>query len=475
VFRYFRLFRSFSSSSPKEIKMKSRLLHSFIICLTLTALAWPQSQSHIAISGRWNLTLENADWRIETPADLRVEYSGRARLVLLGPTDGAEGLYLGQLTGQQLSLTGQGLHGETALTLQAGGDLISGQLIEAGVRTEVRGRRAPPIQPEVSVKDYAMLGEAVWNGVNLHFYQLRPDGVDWNAVRDRSLPEIRAARDDGAVTVAIRRMLSQLQVSRVDFYLAGDGEGRFRKNSRVEWQSLSNETGYLALRDFSSEDLMSYDRELDRAMDEASKRPGLIVDLRHNRGDNLEAALAALNFILPEGRPVAYVANREALARLKVASIDQLDPASLPASFVDNQITLSKFQGAGMYLAGGKYKRPYRGKMAVLIDETCSGSCEIFAAALKEAGVATLIGRRTHGSVSFSSLVTFTFGNKMFSMARTEVKGWRMKLPSMNIRTAKGDRLEGRGVEPDVAVEISNTVDAELARAIEWITNDKRF
>ncbi len=436
--------------------------------LSLLSPGLSQTVDLNSISGRWTLTLETDLRRDQMPVDLQVDKQGVARLVLLGPTDGDDGLYEGKLIGDQLSLTGRFSGFPAELSLKLNASRLTGRMTSQAMTAQVEARRVNAGASEVPVKQYKMLGEAVWNGVDLYFYDTRFNGVDWVAVKDSHLPGIGNARNEGELAIAIRRMLRELRVSNLNFFLSTGLPTRLLKVDRLIWKSLSPDAGYLAIRDFSPDNLWDFDKQLDRAMDELGKYPGLVVDLRGNRGENLEAALAALNFLLPEGRSVAYFATRDGLARLGVNSIDQINPASLPASFVDNTLAVSKFQGAGMYLAGGKYKRPYLGRIAVLIDEGCRGSCEVFAAAMKEAGVATLIGRRTPGAVLFSSPVSFIFV-KWIRVVRSQVKGWRMDLPQMEVRTARGLKLEGHGVEPEIAVERSAGVDAELTRALQWL------
>ncbi len=426
-----------------------------------------------SLNGRWNLVVETDLRRSEILADLRIEKNGTARLVILSPTDGEDGLFSGRITGVQLQLKGQYERSMTELDLTVAGDRISGNMAGDNRRLEIHGRRAQSISSEVSVGQYPKVFEAVWNGVSQYFYDPRLNGVDLAAIRQRHLPRVKAARNDGELAVAIRRSLRELNASHTEFSLSTGNRTTKLKSERVVWKQLAPNVGYVALPDFTADDLKSFDAMLDRAMDEAVKRPALVLDLRGNRGENLEAALAALNFALPEGRSIAYFATRDGLTRLGVSSIDQVDPSSLPAAFVDNQIGVSKFQGAGMYLAGGKYKRPYRGRVVVLIDETCLGSCELFAAAMKEAGVATLIGRRTRGALLFSSPVTFTFAVLMPAF-KSDVKGWRMDLPVMDLRTAAGKKIEGKGVEPDVLVERGASGDAELARALQWLEESNR-
>jgi C-terminal processing protease CtpA/Prc len=460
--------------------MKRQLISSFIgrlvlltVFLTCALITPAQSFKPELMNGRWNLVVENDLWRSEMAADLRVESDGAAKLVILAPADGEDGLFNGAVTGDRLWLKGRYERSNAEFDLKLTGNGVSGKMAGDNWSVEVQGHRAQIGGSEVSVKRYGMLFEAVWNGVSKYFYDPKLNGVDPATVRQRYLPQVKAARNDGELTVAIRQSLRELRTSHTEFFLSTGTPPTKLKNDRVAWKQLAPDVSYLALLSFTAEDLQQFDKMIDRAMDEVVKRPALVLDLRGNRGENLEAALAALNFLLPEGRSVAYFATRDGLTRLGVSSIDQIDPSSLPAAFVDNQIGVSKFQGAGMYLAGGKYKRPFRGRIVLLIDETCAGSCELFAAAMKEAGAATLIGRQTKGALLFSTPVTFTFA-KMMSVFKSDVKGWRMDLPTMDIRTAGRKKIEGNGVEPDVTADRSTSSDAELARALQWLEEKKR-
>jgi hypothetical protein len=461
----------------KQTKAIKHFVCFVIFVCFVFSLQFPDTHSQSlgpqSLNGRWNLTIEDDLRRSEILADLRIENSGTARLVILSPTGGEDGLFTGGIAGDRLQFKGRYDQSIVEIDLTATGGRISGKMAGDRLRVGIQGQRASASSPEVSRGQYSKVFEAVWNGVGMYFYDPRLNGADLAGIRQRHLPRVKTARNDGELAVAIRRSLSELKSSHTEFSLSTSHQTTKLKVDRVLWKELSPNVGYLALHDFNADDLRDFDAALDRAMDEAVRRPGLVLDLRGNMGVNLEAALAALNFILPEGRSIAYFATREGLTRLGVASIDQIDPASLPAAFVDNQIGVSKFQGAGMYLAGGKYKRPFRGRIALLIDENCLGSCEWFAAAMKEAGVASLIGRRTRGAALFPSPVTFSFAVFMPAL-KSDVKGWRLDLPMMDLRTAGKMKIDGRGVEPDIVVERAGVGDADLARALQWLDERNR-
>lgn len=443
------------------------------LLIACSLIAPSQDLNLESLRGRWSLVSETDQRQSEMIADLHIDPNGKAKLVILSAAHGDDGIFTGKLTGQQLLLNGQYEGSEAKLELTFTHDRASGKMMGDQWSTNISGQRVQVIASEIPVSRYEMLFDAVWNGVSKYFYDPKLNGVNLAAVRQRHLPHVKAARSDSELVIAIRQSLRELHSADTDFLLSTGRPMTKLKTDRVTWKSLSPGMIYLSISNFIGDDLRQFDAMLDRAMDEVSKHQALVLDLRGNRGENLEAAMAALNFLLPEGRSIAYFATRDGLARLGVSSIDQIDPPSLPAAFIDNQIGISKFQGAGMYLAGGKYKRPYLGRMVVLVDESCAGSCELFAAAMKESGAATLIGRRTRGALLSSSPVTFT-SVKWIPMFKSDIKGWRMDLPMMDLRTAGRMKIEGKGVDPDVVVERSSTDDAELKRAVQWLAETKR-
>ena len=446
-----------------------------LFCLLVGPSCFAQTVSIEQLNGRWNLILETGSRRVEMPADLRLGADGNAALVFLGAVAGEEGIYLGRLTGNQLSLKGRQERALSELTLTLSVDRLRGTMVAESVKYAVSGERVPALVPEVPARQYELLLNAVWQGVKRYYVNPRLNGIDWNGVRLRHLAAVKASRHDGEMAVAMRRMLRELGASHLDFFLAAENSATTLKTQRVEWRELTKDIGYLALPEFSADDLQAFDRLLDQAIFESGKYRSLVIDLRGNRGENIEAALGALNIVMRESHPIAYFATREGLARLGVSSLDQVRPESLPTAFIDEYAKIRGFRGAGMYLGGGKCRLPYPGRLVLLVDENCMGSCEVFAAAMKDSGEATLIGRRTRGSILFSSQVHFTLTTVTpVSIFRNQVRGWRLDLPIMDIRTARGRKIEGQGIEPDVPLPADTDENADLTRVIEWLAARKQ-
>ncbi|NNE70548.1 MAG: peptidase S41, partial [Rhodothermales bacterium] len=106
------------------------------------------------------------------------------------------------------------------------------------------------------------------------------------------------------------------------------------------------------------------------------------------------------------------------------------------------------------------------GKVAVLVDATASSATFYLAKAIKEAGVAPLIGQQTGGSLkglNAGQMVFLTLPNS----------GIAVDLPLIGSRPSEPG--PDRGVEPDVWVEptveaIAAGQDLEVEAALAWFT-----
>jgi carboxyl-terminal processing protease len=97
----------------------------------------------------------------------------------------------------------------------------------------------------------------------------------------------------------------------------------------------------------------------------------------------------------------------------------------------------------------------------VLVDELSASSSEEFAGGLQAIGRAVVVGGRTRGSVLIADFAQLPNGATfVYAVALT--------------RLADGTMLEGRGVIPDIEVELDRDlllqgVDLQLEAAIEYI------
>ena len=106
--------------------------------------------------------------------------------------------------------------------------------------------------------------------------------------------------------------------------------------------------------------------------------------------------------------------------------------------------------------------QPFHGRTVVLINEHSHSAAEMVASFAKENHLATLVGTRTAGEV---------LGGANFKLPG----GYVLRMPVAGWYTWNGECIEGKGVEPDVAVEntpevLASGIDAQLQKALEVVT-----
>jgi carboxyl-terminal processing protease len=151
--------------------------------------------------------------------------------------------------------------------------------------------------------------------------------------------------------------------------------------------------------------------EIQKALREfiKSKKKKLILDLRGNPGGYLESAVGISSYFLPLGKTIV----RE--------------------SFGDGHEEVYRSSGKEI----GSFTRD---RFVVLVDQGSASASEILAGALKEHGVATVIGATTFGKGSVQELVKIEGGASL----KVTVARWL---------TPNGTSISEGGLAPDIAVE----------------------
>ncbi len=187
---------------------------------------------------------------------------------------------------------------------------------------------------------------------------------------------------------------------------------------------------HIALYEFTSDSANLFDQALARFRTSGSKK--LIVDLRGNPGGYLDAAVAIASHFLPRG------------ADIVTEDFGGKEPSNVHTSF-----------GYGDVPAGTK--------IVVLIDGGSASASEIFAGALQDARVATLIGTKSFGKGSVQTLMDLDEGSLKVTVAR-----WI---------TPAGNWIMGNGITPDIivpftAADTAAKRDPQMLRATTFLTAD---
>ena len=193
---------------------------------------------------------------------------------------------------------------------------------------------------------------------------------------------------------------------------------------RMETRELSDGILYLRFDVFSYRSL----HWLSEQLKSHARAPGVVVDLRNNHGGNLLALDVALAEFFPEMISAGHLIRRSGSTR---------ENLSLP------------------WLSAH-----YSGRVVILADHFTASAAEIFSHVMQQHRRATIIGRRTAGAVIVSRDYPLPGGG-------------RLQVPVTDYVGNDGQRLEGRGVTPDLVrpaltlAELRGRKDPDLAEAVQ--------
>jgi carboxyl-terminal processing protease len=220
---------------------------------------------------------------------------------------------------------------------------------------------------------------------------------------------VSAANLDAATTQLRGRPGSDVRLSVRRGQAPATLEFRLQR-SLVELPSVAAElvapgVGYLRISEFTDGTASEVDAAMPRLRAAAGGAlRGLIIDLRNNPGGVLEAATAVADDFLDSGTIVSAEGRlREARFRMEATPGD---------------------------LAAGV-------PIVVLVNGSSASASEILAAALRQNGRATLVGRRTYGKGTVQTIMPLAGGEAL-------------KLTTSRYFTPSGASINGIGITPDV-------------------------
>ena len=182
--------------------------------------------------------------------------------------------------------------------------------------------------------------------------------------------------------------------------------------------------GYIQITQFEE---VTYD-QFKEALDDLKKRgmKSVIFDLRNNPGGLYDTVCEMLDDLLPEGTLV-YTKDKDGNKQEKKSDANFLD---MP--------------------------------MVVLQNENSASASEIFAGAIQDFEAGKIVGTQSFGKGIVQSIIPLSDGSAV-------------KLTVEKYYTPKGVNIHGKGITPDVKVEISKDgkKDNQLQKAIEVIEKEK--
>ena len=190
----------------------------------------------------------------------------------------------------------------------------------------------------------------------------------------------------------------------------------------VEYKMLDENIGYIAISEFDDVTDEQFIAALDDLKTQGMKN--LTIDLRNNGGGLVDVTCNILDQLLPEGL-IVYTEDK-------------------------NGERQEEYSDAEHY---------FDGKMAVLVNGNSASASEIFAGAIKDYGVGTLIGTQTFGKGIVQSLFPLSDGSAI-------------KITVSRYYTPAGNNIHEVGIAPDIVLDkdTESADDNQLQKAIEVLS-----
>lgn len=197
-----------------------------------------------------------------------------------------------------------------------------------------------------------------------------------------------------------------------DDYLEFQVERETIEVQTVESEMLEGQIGYISIRSFDDVTSEQFIQALDKL--EGQGMEGLIVDLRDNGGGLVSCVCKILDRLLPEG--------------LIVYTEDKYGNREEERSDAEHY-----------------FDKP----LAVLVNGNSASASEIFAGAIKDYGIGTLVGTKTYGKGIVQKIYPLSDGTAV-------------KLTVSKYYTPKGNNIHGIGIEPDVEIELDEALEKKV-------------
>lgn len=218
--------------------------------------------------------------------------------------------------------------------------------------------------------------------------------------------------------------------TKVDITVVRDGKDEIThtvKRDTVEVQTVAGEMlegkiGYIQISQFDTVTYSQFQETLKDLQTKGAK--GFVFDVRSNPGGNLNTVCNILDLILPEGT-IVYTEDKN--GKKETISSDAEHYLDVP--------------------------------MAVLVNGNSASASEIFAGAIQDYEVGTIVGTNTYGKGIVQQLFSLPDGSCV-------------KLTISEYFTPKGRTIHGKGVKPDVETEYKASEDGkdnQLDKACEVI------
>ncbi len=194
---------------------------------------------------------------------------------------------------------------------------------------------------------------------------------------------------------------------------------------------LEKNIGYIKLPSFDTDASKKFKEKADELISKGAK--SLIIDLRNNGGGIVNECTDMADFFLDKGKNIMTTKSTSEIGEKTDASEN----------------------------------KTYTVPVVILINENTASASEIFTGALKDNGVAKVIGTKSYGKGVIQTVIPLSDGSAI-------------KITTAEYFTPNGTEINNKGIKPDIEVQLPETVksiysvsesdDSQLKQAIEELS-----
>lgn len=232
---------------------------------------------------------------------------------------------------------------------------------------------------------------------------IKINGKDFTADKMDDAVKIMRGKPGEKVKITVLRRDENGKAKFIDFEIVRE----IIKVQTVSSKLLKDNIGYISISGFDTPTYNDFDKQYKELKKQGMKK--LILDLRNNPGGLLTTSTQVVNTFL-DGGLIMYTLDKQ-----------------------NNKETINATKGADDI------------KIVVLVNKGSASASEIVAGALKDRKRATIIG-------------TQTFGKGIVQTVFNMPDGEGLKLTTSAYYTPSGVNIHGKGIEPDIKIELNKEV-----------------
>lgn len=299
-----------------------------------------------------------------------------------------------------------------------------------------------------SDSNFSVFLEGNYKGIGIQVYNDENNNVIiYNVINDSPASKaglqegdlITKINDESIIGKSVQDVSDMIKKQKKEFNMTYKrGEEEKKVNIEVSDVSLTSVTsdiinkndqkiGYIRITVFANNTYKQFKKALQKIEEE--KAGSLIIDLRDNSGGHLSSAEDIISLFLDSSHPIYQIKSKN---------------------------------GQSKYYSKGNKNKTY--KMVILVNGESASASEVLTSALKEQYGATVVGEKTYGKGTVQELQTLPNGEQY-------------KLTTKIWLTSKGVKIDGKGIEPDVQIQLDENYskdpnfenDNQLQKAIEIV------